>query len=855
MYFPSWRVACFTLATVLTLLTSAVRAADPPVARITNVQFGFDGRMQPERWAPLRITIDAVQRPFSGTLIISYPQDHTQRALLHVPAAGTPGVATPVETVICLKRHSDVVVVTLVDERGKPIDRRRFGNTAEDADADPLLFDAREGLVVCLGRVSPNRHVEPLELAPDPQDQSAYYGQVQEPSNARMAEIRAMRLGSLHTAEADPLALPSNWAAYDTAEVIVLRTEELSDRINTASRQAILQWVQGGGRLVLVVDQPGDLWRTWLPDGMASFITLADPQRVPVPLDWQDVLAHSDRPAFSIVTKTSNAGVQTKPANQNNPVPPPAADATVDAAPASTADSPKTLAGPLSITEKLELYSSEFVPAKAVLARPINIAPQLMKSGWTTVTRADTSIVRPPAPPQLNDSVTAAVSPAVVAHGPVGLGYVTILTSDPSLAAAEPSVETSRRLWLAALAPCLEDYLSLPLLPANARQQWGGWSGGTSGSDDLQSRAITQELNALADHPGRNLDPIAVLIALLACALLLAVLLGPIDGLVLHAKRKLHLSWATALFWVVVISIIAGFVPYFLRGNLPTMRITRAVDDVVIDYGGVTGWRTTLHGLFAAQPGSRPLIAAPDAPVSGSAFRGVAVGEYWNTSSPIFTPIDLLQSSTLSSRGSEVSVWPLAIRQGQWSFRNAMSIGPISAAEDRVPIRARAIRIDAHSYRIEVEGTPLPAPAICTILSGEVRRANPRTSSSLDLLGTPGELTFTRTKSVLDDTIPAYADSTEELAFPPLPFRFENSKSTRRPYGVIQDLPGVQRHELAIEARLATGRWALITLNCKIEIPSSSSGEESRELHTRTYRLLVPIEGSATPPSDPGATP
>jgi hypothetical protein len=502
------------------------------------------------------------------------------------------------------------------------------------------------------------------------------------------------------------------------------------------------------------------------------------------------------------------------------------------------------------------VYGAQFGAAETILARPITIAPQLRHSGWTTATPIDTTIVRLPAALQADEGETIRKTLPIMAHGPVGLGYVTILTADPSLAAANPSGETARRVWLAALAPGLEDYLSLPIVPAAAAyQQWGGWTGGTSGGNDMQSRAITQSLNALADQPGRNLDPITVLIALLACALLLTILLGPLDGLVLHAKRKMHMSWATALFWIVAVSVVAGFVPSFLRGNLPTMRITNVVDDVVIDHGGAAGWRTTLHGLFASQPGSRPLIAQPDAPTSGSAFRGVAVGEYWNTSTPIFTPIGLVQSSTLSSRGSEVSVWTLPISQGQWSFRNAMSIGPISTGEDRMPIRARAIRVDAYTLRIEVEGTPLPPPAVCTILSGEVRRSGSRTASSLDLLGTPGELSFTRTKSILDGTLPAYTESPVESTFPPLEYQFGNAQTERRPYGSFQDLPGIQRHELAIEARLATGRWALITLNCKIEIPTSSPGEEELQIQTRTFRLLVPIEGSATPPSDSGATP
>ncbi len=854
------------LITLLTCLGSQARAADdPPPARLTSVQFGHAGHMQYERWAPLRITIDAVQRPFSGTLLISYPQDHTQRATLRVPAAGTPGIATPVDAVICLKSSADTVSITLLDERDRPVDRLRFGNTAEDPDASPLVFDQREGLILCLGRITPDRIIEPLDLPPNTQD-FLVYNQPQQWTPQRMAETRANRLTTLHTVAIDPLSLPSQWAAFDTAEALVIRTEELTDRIAPASRDAIIRWVQGGGRLVLVVDQPGDLWRTWLPTQIASLITLADPARVPVPPVFSDVLTVPDRMAVQASRDLERLGRMPRPAPgvPFNPPDPPTPDVSPDEsgrekppqpdesdvrardviapdaqANAIDAANPPSSASPglFSNTEKLKLFSAAFIPAESILARPIRLHPALVIGGWQTSAAPD--------------------QPALLAHGPAGLGYVTILTADPYLAAAEPGVEPARRAWLAARTPGLQDWVSLPLQPSSMRPQWGLWNQGSSGGNDLQRQAVTTALNHIAERPGRTLNPTAILVALLACALLLAILLGPVDGLVLGIKRKLQWSWATALLWIVLTSILAGFTPWLFRGDLPTMRLSRTVEDIVIDQAGPAAWRTTIHGLFAASPGQRPLFTNPaDAP-AGSVFRGVGVGQSWDSSPPLFAPLALAQGTTLSPRGSETSIWPLPIQQGQWALRNLLSVGPISTSEDRSPIRARVFRTAPQELRVEIDGISAAETAGCKVSSITLRHTSTRDFYIIDPPAAgQSESTFTSAVGI-GSTIPAYTDPVASSTIDWTPFASGSAMSPRRTFGDYQDAPGVQSHELAFESRLATGRWAMIIVDCVTESSSPPDQERAIASHQRTIRLLVPIEGSATPfdgPAD-GATP
>lgn len=834
----------------VTLGASRARAAEDPPARLTQVQFGFgDGsNLQYEHWGPLRVTIDAVKRPFSGTLVISYPQDPTQGVVLRVPAAGTPGIATPVEALVCLKTNASSLNVTLLDERGKQVDRLRFGNVAEDPDAAPLLFDQREGMVLCLGRVSPDRAVVPLDLPPNPQDY-LIFNQPQQWTQQRLDENREHRLRSLRAVAVEPLALPAQWAAYDTAEAVVVRTEELTTRIAPASREAIMRWVTGGGRLVLVVDQAGDLWRTWLPGQFAALVAVGEPTRIPVPQFLADALSTPDRVAERAIRAVEQSG-----RGINAPVP---GDATpdlpatpddesssdevtsveppqdVDAAPASTSGN---LGGPLSTTEKSRIFAASHRGADTFSGRPITLHSSLVNGGWR--------------------SEAAAGQPSILVHGPVGLGYVTILSADPSLAAAEPGPEPSRRAWLRVLAFGLEDWISLPSQPSALRQAWwGGWNGATSGGDDLQRQAITQELNHIADRPGRTLNPTAVLGALLACAFLLAVLLGPVDGLVLGLKRKLHWSWATALVWIVLISIIAGFVPWLLRGDLPTMRMSRSLENVVIDQAGSSAWRSTVHGLFAAQPGERDLLANPRSMPSGSVFRGIGVGNNWDTREAVFSSLGLMQSTTLSPRGSETSIWPIAVSQGQWSLRNLFSFGPLSAEEDPQPVRARVVRTGPRELRVECEGLSSGSESGFKVRKITLRHQNLSDAYEIELPGQDvAQAAYTRTVK-LDHDVLGYAEREESRELRMQAFDPARSHAQRRGFGQIHDLPGVQRHDLAIAARLATGRWALIEVAGEDETLGTQDGERALSTHSRIVQILVPIEGSATPLSDDGANP
>lgn len=846
--------SCFLAIGILSMFAmSAAHAADEPPARVTTAQFGFSGNLQTERWAPLRITIDAVRRPFSGTLVVSYPQDHTQRATLHIPAAGTPGVATPVDTVINLKSASDAVSITLLDERGRPVDRLRFGNTAEDPDASPLTFDEREGMILCLGRTTPDRIIEPIDLAPNSQDYLVF-SQPQQWSAQRMSENRGQRLRTLRAVPTDPLALPSQWAAFDSAEAIVLRTEELTERIAPASREAITRWVEGGGRLVLVIDQPGDLWKLWLPGELSSLITIGDPGRQPVPPVIKEALEAPD-----MVAARAMRDLQRSNARANPPVPPtpPAPNAgppvddegdvdanskveetseTADIVSGSNSTKSSDSLGLISSTERAKQFDATFPVAGDLPGRPISLHPSLLMSGWRIEAKEGQT--------------------SVFVHGPIGLGYVTILTTDPALAAVNPAPEPSRRAWLAVLAPGLEDWLSLPVQPAAMRQQWWGmWGGGTSGSNDLQRQSITLALNAVADRPGRTLNPAAVLIALLVCALILTILLGPVDGLVLGLKRKLHWSWATALTWIIVISVIAGFTPWLVRGDLPTMRLSRAVENVVIDQTGPVAWRSTVHGLFAASPGERQLFLAESSFPSGSIFRGVGVGQSWDNSRPTMTPLELHQSTTLSPRGSEQSIWPLPIQQGQWALRNMFAAGPVSSAEDPLPIRARVIRLQDQQLQVEVDGVSQALKAGCKIESITLRGRDPTQVHTVDLsLLSDSQPAFTTTIS-LHTKIPAYSEKLEVKALQLAPFSTAGDHAPRRTFGSIEDIPVIQRHELAIESRLATQRWALVTVECTQEIAASKQAEPSIESHRRIIRLLVPIEGSATPAPEAGVTP
>lgn len=185
-----------------------------------------------------------------------------------------------------------------------------------------------------------------------------------------------------------------------------------------------------------------------------------------------------------------------------------------------------------------------------------------------------------------------------------------------------------------------------------------------------------------------------LMVGICALVLLLALLLGPVDRFVLKKKGLGSLSWATALLWLLLASLVALIGPRVIRSGDDMLTRVDAID-LIAGADGSTGWSLGTNGVFAGGSVAYTPVGAP-----GSWWRGVSVSR---ADSEVFSPITLAQGPGVSPGG----MTPMggsdghAIDQPQWTFR---------MFEDRARVRhplTGRLEIDASGAQsVTIEGVP-----------------------------------------------------------------------------------------------------------------------------------------------------
>ena len=183
----------------------------------------------------------------------------------------------------------------------------------------------------------------------------------------------------------------------------------------------------------------------------------------------------------------------------------------------------------------------------------------------------------------------------MLVHGPVGFGRVGVLLADPSRLGGQHG-EAQAGFWLRATAPVA----ARPLTPGAPSRQPNVNPYG----DSYQYGAATSATNAVMDHlysiPELRPVSIWVVIALLAG---LAILIGPVDYIVLKKLDRLPLTWVTSAGWVVIFTVGAYYGVQALRGGTTHVRVVTVADGIA---GGVARG-TTYAGIFASSSDNYPV--------------------------------------------------------------------------------------------------------------------------------------------------------------------------------------------------------------------------------------------------------
>jgi hypothetical protein len=205
-----------------------------------------------------------------------------------------------------------------------------------------------------------------------------------------------------------------------------------------------------------------------------------------------------------------------------------------------------------------------------------------------------------------------------------------------------------------------------------------------------RAHMITNEvLNYLQAIP--QMRPLSIW-PVLGLLVLLAVLIGPVDYLVLKRLDRQPWTWVTSGFWIVAFTVGAYYGVQALRGGSLQLRTISVLDGMDGPngplYGLGAGWATTYSGLFAPRSDQY-------------SFEEMAANQWWSGIAPIDTQV-YRNSPTLGSRdiyclqhdgGNLLQPLPVNI----WTMQYTMT----EQAVRELPLQAR-VRREENQIRIEV---------------------------------------------------------------------------------------------------------------------------------------------------------
>ncbi len=191
---------------------------------------------------PVRVWLTSRVRSHNAVISVRTTQDSTQEAVVRVNATTTPGVVTPHDLLVSINARAERLEV-VIDSDERSI-RRSLGRVAGTDDSLPPPANDSLNLLI-VGDVPA---AATTLSQPDPQ----------QPPSDKATPGSPWRYLTVSVARPDELYLA--WLAYDCVDAVVTTPDALS-KADPRAKASLLQWVEGGGSLLLVAADPGSLWR------------------------------------------------------------------------------------------------------------------------------------------------------------------------------------------------------------------------------------------------------------------------------------------------------------------------------------------------------------------------------------------------------------------------------------------------------------------------------------------------------------------------------------------------------------------------------------------------------------------
>lgn len=189
----------------------------------------------------------------------------------------------------------------------------------------------------------------------------------------------------------------------------------------------------------------------------------------------------------------------------------------------------------------------------------------------------------------------------------VGFGRVGVLAFDPSTLSDKHGARSSQ-FWVGRIKAVIEDSHKPDTRSGSGRgsmadsfrtirfEQDAERSNKNQQDNDRYEIGLAQSANnAVMNYLYKGIRPLSIswVIMLLVA---LAILLGPVDYIVLKRLGRLPLTWVTCTFWIVVFTVFSYYGVQYLRSGDLEMRVVSIIDGIENED---TAWSTDYCGLFA----------------------------------------------------------------------------------------------------------------------------------------------------------------------------------------------------------------------------------------------------------------
>jgi hypothetical protein len=382
-------------------------------------------------------------------------------------------------------------------------------------------------------------------------------------------------------------------------------------------------------------------------------------------------------------------------------------------------------------------------------------------------------------------------APLWVASGPAGLGWMHVVSTAPEVVVADDALED---VWSALCS------------------ELGATTSSTVTNDSMYNLAegslVDGMVSQLGGAPG---VPIWMFVLFTGS---MAILIGPIDRLLLKRLGQLHRSWMVATGWIVVFSGIAYVVPELLRSG-PSRLVTASMIDV--EAGRDDAWMSGAVSLFTGQTEGVQIATSEDARSSWvRPLRRAYAG---------MDPLSLKSFTSVQLIGGMMQ----PMRVGVWSFQSYTRSGRVVMPYD--------VRIEPVNRGGPESWTVLLRPPVGTMVLDAFLLTSPEDMEQ----GPRHRLAF---EDVPDGVLRGrVSTTTRSIGWATLgePGASVTSFDGEVSPDELRLLAGARRRSAVMEHMLSTGRWAMVMLSVDQPPADLINMDWEEQSHLTFLRIMVPL--------------